>query len=76
VANFKKGLARIQWALAWYGTLSLSAGMIYLVIEYDHITHPNPGMLYSAFLALTWGPFLLFSLLSWIIRGFLDVDDD
>jgi hypothetical protein len=74
VANFKKGLARIEWVLAWYGTLSLAAVIIYLVIEYDHLPSLHPRAYFV--LGLTWGPFLLFSLVSWIIRGFLDVDDD
>jgi len=78
VANIKEGLWRIQRVLAWYGFSTFTAGVIVMLINYDHTRITSgPWPLYLGyFLALTWGPYLLFTVVYWITRGFLDIDDD
>ena len=78
MANINKGLWRIQRVLAWYGFSTFTAGMIYTWTKIDPtaITSVPWPLALGLFLASTWGPYLLFTVVYWITRGFLDIDDD
>ena len=77
-ANIKEGLGRIQRVLAYWGGLFSCFGVVLvgvLGIGNDYQQFEFWLKVLSSFL-LGWGPYLLFAAVSWIVRGFLDIDDD